>query len=122
MPKPNEPQLAASNSETPVSLVDTVKIEQHASSVQSAEAKKQPAQETSRSTLFSQRTQTLLGVQILGTGAYVPEKIVTNDDLQTSVGADSEWIERRTGIRERRHAAEGQATSDLACEAARRAQ
>ena len=77
--------------------------------------------ETSRSTLFSQRTQTLLGVQVVGSGSYVPDNVVTNDDLAEQIGADSAWIQKRSGILERRHAVEGQATSDLACEAARRA-
>lgn len=109
MTSPNEQPFAASVPEKPISLVDTVR------------ADSTPPVETSRSTLFSQRTQTLLGVQIVGTGAYVPENVVTNNDLRDTVGADSEWIERRTGILERRHVAPGQATSDLACEAARRA-
>ena len=77
--------------------------------------------ETSRSTLFSQRTQTLLGVQVVGSGSYVPDNVVTNADLADQIGADSAWIEKRSGIRERRHVVAGQATSDLACEAARRA-
>ena len=57
------------------------------------------------------------GVRIAATGSYVPERIVTNEDL-VALGCDSEWIIRRTGIRERRHAAAGQATSDLCYEAA----
>ncbi len=58
---------------------------------------------------------------IIGTGSYVPEKILTNDDLSKIVDTTDEWITTRTGIRERRIAAEGQATSDMASEAARRA-
>ena len=57
------------------------------------------------------------GVRIAATGSYVPEQIVTNEDL-AALGCDSEWIIRRTGIRERRHAAAAQATSDLCYEAA----
>ena len=57
------------------------------------------------------------GVRIAATGSYIPERIVTNEDL-VALGCDSEWIIRRTGIRERRHAAEVQATSDLCYEAA----
>jgi 3-oxoacyl-[acyl-carrier-protein] synthase-3 len=57
------------------------------------------------------------GVRIAATGSYAPEQIVTNDDL-AELGCDSEWIVRRTGILERRRAAEGQATSDLCYEAA----
>ncbi len=56
-------------------------------------------------------------VRILGTGSYVPDSIVTNEDLH-KLGCDSEWIIRRTGIRERRRASDDQATSDLAFEAA----
>jgi 3-oxoacyl-[acyl-carrier-protein] synthase-3 len=57
------------------------------------------------------------GVRIAATGSYVPERIVTNEDL-AALGCDSAWIIRRTGIRERRHAADDQATSDLCYEAA----
>ena len=60
---------------------------------------------------------TLTGVQILGTGAYVPETIVRNEDL-TELGCDADWIVQRTGIRERRRVAAGEATSDLAYKAA----
>ncbi|ADV27842.1 3-oxoacyl-(acyl-carrier-protein) synthase III [Pseudoxanthomonas suwonensis 11-1] len=59
--------------------------------------------------------------RIAGTGSYLPEKVVTNDDLAKVVDTSDEWIRTRTGIRERRVAAEGQATSDLAYEAALRA-
>lgn len=59
----------------------------------------------------------LLGVQILGAGAYLPEQIVSNEDL-VHLGCDADWIIQRTGIRARRHAAPEQATSDLAYEAA----
>jgi 3-oxoacyl-[acyl-carrier-protein] synthase-3 len=57
------------------------------------------------------------GVKLLGSGAFVPDNVVTNDDL-AALGCDSEWIVRRTGILERRHATEEQATSDLCYEAA----
>jgi len=70
---------------------------------------------------WSRRTNSLLGVQIVATGCYVPERIVTNDDLQLLYGCDSDWIEQRTGILSRRYAAPDQATSDLCIEAARRA-
>ncbi|QEG00598.1 3-oxoacyl-[acyl-carrier-protein] synthase 3 [Stieleria maiorica] len=59
------------------------------------------------------------GVRILGCGSYVPDKVVTNEDL-AALGCDSDWIVRRTGILERRHAAADQATSDLCYEAALR--
>lgn len=57
------------------------------------------------------------GVRIAATGSYVPVEIVTNEDL-AALGYDSEWIIRRTGIRQRRRAAADQATSDLCFEAA----
>lgn len=69
----------------------------------------------------SQRTQTLLGVKIASCGAYVPDNIVTNDELNIRWGFDADWITQRTGILARRHAAPDQATSDLCVEAARRA-
>ena len=58
---------------------------------------------------------------IIGTGSYMPEKVLTNDDLSKIVDTSDEWITSRTGIKERRIAAADQATSDLATEAARRA-
>jgi len=60
-----------------------------------------------------------LGIRVLATGSYVPDHIVTNDDL-AALGCDSDWIVRRTGIVQRRRAADHQATSDLAYEAALR--
>lgn len=59
------------------------------------------------------------GVRVAATGSYIPEEIVTNEDL-AALGCDSEWIIRRTGIRERRRAADQQATSDLCYHAAKR--
>jgi 3-oxoacyl-[acyl-carrier-protein] synthase-3 len=63
--------------------------------------------------------RSLVGVQIVGTGSYVPERVVTNEDL-ASLGCDADWIVQRTGIRERRHAPEGVTTSDLAVAAGQR--
>lgn len=57
-------------------------------------------------------------VSILGTGMYVPEKIMTNDDLSRIVETSDEWIRERTGITERHIAAENELTSDLAYNAA----
>ena len=57
------------------------------------------------------------GVRVLGTGSYVPENIVTNEDL-AALGCDSDWIVRRTGILQRRKADDDQATSDLCYQAA----
>ncbi|HET9579753.1 MAG TPA: beta-ketoacyl-ACP synthase III [Usitatibacter sp.] len=59
--------------------------------------------------------------RITGTGSYLPEKVLTNKDLESIVETSDEWIVARTGIRERHVAAEGQFTSDLALEACRRA-
>lgn len=58
---------------------------------------------------------------VTGIGAYLPPKIVTNDDLSKFVDTSDEWIVERTGIRQRHQAAEDQAVSDLALEAARSA-
>ena len=60
-------------------------------------------------------------VSIIGTGSYVPEKIITNADLEKMVDTNEEWITSRTGIRERRIAAEGEHTSHMAARAAERA-
>ncbi|NOY30867.1 MAG: ketoacyl-ACP synthase III [Planctomycetes bacterium] len=62
----------------------------------------------------------LLGVQIIGTGSFVPDNVVTNEDL-ASLGCDADWIVQRTGIRERRHAPPEMSTSDMAIAAAERA-
>jgi 3-oxoacyl-[acyl-carrier-protein] synthase-3 len=59
-----------------------------------------------------------MGVRIVGTGKYVPDMVVSNDHLHARLGFDSDWIVKRTGILERRHAAPNQATSDLCVEAA----
>lgn len=59
--------------------------------------------------------------RIVSTGLYVPEKVLTNDELATRLDTSDEWIFSHTGIRERRIAAADQATSDLAAEAGRMA-
>ncbi len=59
--------------------------------------------------------------RIAGTGSYLPEKVLTNADLEKMVETSDEWIQTRTGIRERHIAADGQTTSDLGCQAALRA-
>jgi 3-oxoacyl-[acyl-carrier-protein] synthase-3 len=56
---------------------------------------------------------------VTGVGGYLPDRVVTNDDLAKVVDTSDEWIRERTGIHERRQAVEGQAVSDLAVEAAR---
>ena len=59
--------------------------------------------------------------KIVGSGGYLPEKILTNHDLERMVETSDEWIYTRTGIRERHIAAEDEQTSDLALHASRRA-
>ncbi|GMR06717.1 MAG: ketoacyl-ACP synthase III [Gammaproteobacteria bacterium] len=59
--------------------------------------------------------------RIIGTGSYLPEKILTNADLENMVKTSDEWITSRTGIRERHIAAEGETTCDMATHAARMA-
>lgn len=59
-----------------------------------------------------------MSIKIIGTGSYVPEKVLTNFDLEKMVETTDEWIRSRTGIEQRRIAAPEQATSDLAYEAA----
>ncbi len=62
-----------------------------------------------------------LSTVILGTGSYAPERILSNAELAKSVDTSDEWIHTRCGIRERRIAAPGEATSDMGVQAARRA-
>ena len=59
--------------------------------------------------------------RIAGTGSYLPEKIITNQDLEKMVDTTDEWIRTRTGIERRHVAADGETTVDLAEHAARRA-
>jgi 3-oxoacyl-[acyl-carrier-protein] synthase-3 len=59
--------------------------------------------------------------RIIGTGSYLPARIVTNDELAARLDTSDAWIVERTGIRERRIAAEGELTSDLGTAAAHRA-
>ncbi len=62
-----------------------------------------------------------ISVGITGLGAYAPERVLTNADLEAMVETSDEWITSRTGIKERRIAAPDQAASDLALPAARQA-
>ncbi len=73
-----------------------------------------------RTSLPRPRCRKLTGVRVLATGSYVPDGVVTNDHLHARLGFDSDWIVKRTGILERRHALPHQATSDLCHEASRR--
>ena len=59
--------------------------------------------------------------RIAGTGSYLPERVVTNDELAKRVATSDEWIRTRTGIRQRHVAAADERTSDLASRAAQRA-
>jgi len=59
--------------------------------------------------------------RIVGTGSYLPEKLVTNHDLAKLVDTNDEWIVSRTGIRERHYAADNESASDLALIASQRA-
>lgn len=69
----------------------------------------------------NRRTASLMGLRIIGYGSYVPNQIVTNEDLNKERGFNPEWILQRTGINERRYCVAGQDTSDLCVEAALRA-
>jgi 3-oxoacyl-[acyl-carrier-protein] synthase-3 len=62
-----------------------------------------------------------LRAAIAGTGSYVPARVLTNAELETLVDTSNEWIVERTGILQRRIAAENESTSSMAIEAARRA-
>jgi 3-oxoacyl-[acyl-carrier-protein] synthase-3 len=65
--------------------------------------------------------QLVRNVKIIGTGSYVPEKILTNADIEKIVPTNSKWIEDNLGIKERRIAAKDEATSDIAAKAALKA-
>src|SRR3954447_5904215 len=60
-------------------------------------------------------------ISVTGLGCHVPERVLTNDELATMVDTNDEWIVERTGIRERRIAADDEALTDIALPAARRA-
>ena len=59
--------------------------------------------------------------RILGTGSYLPERVVTNFELEALMDTSDAWIQQRTGIRERRYVNEGVGTSDLGLQASLRA-
>ncbi len=71
--------------------------------------------------LVSDRTNSLLGVQIISAGSYVPDQVISNEQLRDERGFDPDWIKQRTGILSRRHAPQNLATSDMAVEAAKAA-
>ena len=62
-----------------------------------------------------------MGIKILGTGSYLPPKVVTNGDIAASLDTSDEWIFSHTGIHARHVAGEGETTSSMAAEAARKA-
>jgi 3-oxoacyl-[acyl-carrier-protein] synthase-3 len=68
---------------------------------------------------FRRAPRQLRSAGIVGLGAALPERVVPNAEIAASLGVDSHWIERRTGIRERRYAAPGQRVSELATSAGR---
>ena len=65
--------------------------------------------------------RTLQRATIAGIGKYTPERVLTNDELSKIVDTNDEWIVQRTGIRERRLAAENETTSDMGVKAAQEA-
>ena len=60
-------------------------------------------------------------IKILGTGSYVPEKVLTNFDLEKTLDTSNEWIIKRTGIKERRIAAPEESTVSFSVNAAKKA-
>jgi 3-oxoacyl-[acyl-carrier-protein] synthase-3 len=106
-------------------LLRSLKLEQTATDKREHDPSAQVSPSTGMNTqydgtLISVRPpcRSLLGVRIIATGSYVPDGVITNDYLGQHYGCDPEWIVRRTGILERRHALPHQATSDLCYEAA----
>lgn len=63
----------------------------------------------------------MIKARVVGTGSYVPEKVLTNQDLENIVDTSDEWITTRTGVKERRITTDGEASSALAIHAAQRA-
>ena len=79
---------------------------------------------TARALEFEQKAQQEDGrpaTRILGTGSYIPHRIVTNDELAQHVDTSDDWIRARTGIQQRRRAAADETTSDMAVAAAKSA-
>lgn len=61
------------------------------------------------------------GVEVAGTGSFLPARVVTNEEMSRTLDTNDEWIVTRTGIRERRFAGPDEATSDMSLQAAKRA-
>ncbi|HRA88560.1 MAG TPA: beta-ketoacyl-ACP synthase III [Planctomycetaceae bacterium] len=108
-------------SETSIAVEATIDVRKVRDELQPDVAR--PSATDHDSILFrrSNRVQRLTGFGIRSIGSYVPSHVVTNDELEARYGFEPGWIERRTGIHQRRIAAESESTSDLAVEAARRA-
>src|SRR4051812_8008081 len=87
------------------------------SSPTSSRRPRRPARKPPR----SKQKRMPLRSQVVGWGAYLPERVVTNDDLARRLDTSNDWIVQRTGIRERRVAGDGELCSDLARNAAARA-
>lgn len=117
-----EPLAASSRDATSASIV-SLKTTDRGRHVQRPRARSAFGSATAASAakLFSQRTNSLLGVQIVGVGSYVPDAVVTNEDLERERGFDPGWIKQRTGILSRRYAPPEMATSDMCVHAAQRA-
>ena len=62
-----------------------------------------------------------MGIKVLGTGSYLPPRVVTNEDIARSLDTTDEWIYSHTGIRSRHVAEDGETTSSMAVKAARNA-
>ncbi|MEO1971248.1 MAG: ketoacyl-ACP synthase III, partial [Pirellulaceae bacterium] len=86
-------------------------VHTHSSSPEPGDSSDRPAE--SRKVQPSGRSPlaVVTGAQILSTGCFAPAEVVRNEDL-SELGFDADWIVQRTGIRERRRAAEGIVTSD----------
>ncbi len=106
---------------------DSIASEAAADLAVNKSASGKPTAKTSRGSeqrvLFrrSERTAKLTGIAIKSLGAYLPERVVANSELETQYGFEPGWIARRTGILNRRFAADDEGTSDLAVKAAREA-
>ena len=102
--------------------IDVLKVRNELQPTSRDESASDPAANDQR-LLFrgSRRFQRLTGFVIRSIGSYVPSRVVTNEELEQRYGFEEGWIKRRTGILQRRFAADGESTSDLAAEAARRA-
>ena len=108
-------------SETSTALENSKKVSLEPSSANSKESDGGGSSEQRLLFRSSQRTARVTGVSIRSIGAYVPDRIVTNAELENQYGFEAGWIERRTGIKQRRYAADDEGTSDLAVRAARKA-